>query len=190
MAVLPVVTYPDPVLRQRCKEVTAFDASLHKLLDDMGETMAAAEGIGLAANQVGDLRRLFLMNVPVDENTTTGLLEVINPRIVAKRGEVRFEEGCLSFPSVYEFVVRANEIELHYQDRSGAAQKLICRGIVAICVQHEFDHLEGITFLDRLSPLKRQLALRDYDRKNREALDDKAFRAKARARRSPPQQIS
>ncbi|MBM4343001.1 MAG: peptide deformylase [Deltaproteobacteria bacterium] len=190
MAVLPVVTFPDPVLRQRCKEVTAFDADLHKLLDDMGQTMATAEGIGLAANQVGDLRRLFLMDVHIDDNTRTGLLEIVNPRIVAKRGEVRFEEGCLSFPGVFEFVVRANEIELHYQDRTGAAHKIICRGMVAICAQHEYDHLEGVTFIDRLSPLKRQLALRDYDRRNREALDDKTARAKARARRQPPQQIS
>lgn len=190
MAVLPILTYPDPALRQRCKPVEAFDEAFHRTLGDMADTMRNSEGIGLAANQVGILQRFFLMDVPINDKESTGLLEIINPRIAARRGEVRFEEGCLSFPGVYENVIRANEIELQYQDRTGAPQKVVMRGIVAICAQHELDHLDGITFLDRLSPLKRRIVLREYERANREKIDDKQFRAKARARRAPPQVIS
>ena len=193
MAVLEILTYPDEALHKRCSEVTAFDAGLHKLLDDMAQTMQSQEGIGLAANQVGELRRLFLMDVPLGKDAQTGaelrtgLLEIINPRIANKRGEVRFEEGCLSFPGIYENVIRANEIELHWQDRTGAPQQAKLQGLVAICAQHEFDHLEGITFVERLSPLKRRLALREYERANRESIEDKQFRAKARQRRQPQQ---
>ena len=187
MAVLPIRTFPDDVLRQRCREVEAFDAALHQLLDDMADTMRAAEGIGLAANQVGALHRLYLMDVPLSENVRTGLLEIINPQIVARRGEQRYEEGCLSFPELYENVVRASEIELSWQDRTGQPQRATLRGLVAVCAQHEFDHLDGITFVDRLSPLKRQMALRDYARNNREAIEDKQFRAKNRQRRTPQQ---
>ena len=190
MAVLQIVTFPDPALRARCREVTAFDADLVQFLDDMAQTMAASEGIGLAANQVGQLHRLYLMDVPVSETERTGLLEIINPKIVAKRGEVRFEEGCLSFPGVYETVIRANEIELHYQDRHGVAHSIVLVGLPAICAQHEYDHLEGITFVDRLSPLKRRVVLRDYERRNRESIEDKQLRAKAKARRQPPQVLS
>ncbi len=195
MAVLAILTFPDEALRKRCSEVTRFDAELHKMLDDLAQTMQSQEGIGLAANQVGDLRRMFLMDVPLGkddktgEELRTGLLEIINPRIASKRGEVRFEEGCLSFPGIYENVIRANEVELHWQNRAGEPMQAKMQGLVAICAQHEFDHLEGITFVERLSPLKRRLAMREYERANREAIGDKQFRAKARQRRQP-QQIS
>lgn len=190
MAVLDVVQFPHPVLKQKCAEVTKFDAELHALLDDMADTMAEADGIGLAANQVAVPVRVFLMDVPTNRGSgekdikTTGRIEVINPKIVGQRGELKYEEGCLSFPGMSEFVMRAAEIDLEYQDRTGATQKLAARGLVAVCIQHELDHLNGITFLDRLSPFKRKIALREYLRQNREGIDDQALREKLKARRA------
>jgi len=183
MAIRPIVTWPDPVLRQRCTEVIAFDADLHQLLGDMAETMKD-EGIGLAANQVGVLLRVFVMDVPLGEGEHTGVIEVINPRIAQARGEIRYEEGCLSFPGVNETVKRAAEVDLTYQDRNGVAHEVHARGLVAICIQHELDHLDGVVFLDRLSPLKRRIALRDYLRENREQIEDAQHRAKSKLRRS------
>lgn len=178
MAIRTIVKYPDPVLKERCAEVTAFDAGLHQLLDDMAATMATADGIGLAANQIAVTQRVFVMDVPVGEHERTGLLEVINPRIVQSKGEVKYEEGCLSFPGVHEWVNRAAEIDLTFQDRHGQEQHLTARGLLAICIQHELDHLEGITFLDRLSPLKRRIVMRDYLRENAEEIADQQHRAK------------
>ena len=183
MAIRPIVTWPDPVLKQRCAEVVAFDADLHQLLGDMAETMKD-EGIGLAANQVGVTLRVFVMDVPLGEGEHTGVLEIINPRIVKAKGEIRYEEGCLSFPGVNETVKRAAEVDLAYQDRHGVAHEVHASGLVAICIQHELDHLDGIVFLDRLSPLKRRIALRDYLRENREQIEEAQHRAKSKLRRS------
>ncbi len=190
MAVLEVVTFPHPVLKQKCAAVTRFDAELHQFLDDMAQTMQGADGIGLAANQVGVAQRVFLMDVPTNRGSgekdvkTTGRIEVINPKIVSLRGEMKYEEGCLSFPGMSEFVTRAAEVDLEYQDRTGAVQRLTAKGLVAVCIQHELDHLDGITFIDRLSPFKRKIALREYLRQNREAIDDQAMREKLRTRRA------
>jgi len=190
MAIREIVTYPDPVLKERCTDVQVFDAELHRLLDDMADTMGVADGIGLAANQIAVTLRLFVMDVPLgsrdsdDESDRTGRIEVINPRITAARGETRYEEGCLSFPGVNEVVTRASEIDLTFQDRTGNEQQLTARGLVAICIQHELDHLDGITFLDRLSPLKRRIALRDYLRDNREQIEDAEHKAKVRSKRA------
>lgn len=186
MAALTIVTYPDPVLKQKCEPVVQFDDDLHAFLDALAETMETADGIGLAANQVAVLKRIFVMDVPLRENERgeteyTGLLEIINPHIVAKRGEIKYEEGCLSFPGVNEDVIRANEIDLKFFDRHGQAQQVCAKGLLAICMQHELDHLDGITFLDRLSPLKRKIALRDYLRENRELIEEQAQRNKRRA---------
>lgn len=204
MAIREIVTWPDPVLKQKCTDVLQFDAELHTLLDDMAETMATSDGIGLAANQVAVPLRIFVMDVPVGDPdeprsqcladgrqaTRTGRIEIINPRIVAARGETRYEEGCLSFPGVHEFVNRSAEIDVEFQDRVGVRMRLTARGLVAICMQHELDHLDGITFLDRLSPLKRRIAMRDYLRENRELIEDAQFKAKARSRRSSSQAAS
>ena len=168
MALRPIVEYPHPVLKQRCAEVTTFDAELGRLLDDMRDTMADAEGLGLAANQVAVSKRIFTMLVPAPDadevDETTEVLELVNPRIMAKRGEIRFEEGCLSFPGLSESVLRAAEVEVVFQDRSGAEHRRALSGVAAVCVQHELDHLDGVTFLDLLSPLKRRLALRAFSR--------------------------
>ena len=190
MAVLDVVTFPHPVLKQKCAEVTRFDAELHEFLDDMAATMNEADGIGLAANQVGVALRIFLMDVPTNRGSgekevkTTGRMEIINPRIVGQRGELKYEEGCLSFPGMSEFVMRAAEIDLEYQDRTGAAHKISAKGLVAVCIQHELDHLNGLTFIDRLSPFKRKIAMREYLRQNRDVIDEQAMREKLKARRA------
>lgn len=189
MALRTVVTFPDPILKQRCAEVTDFGAELHTLLDDMADTMAKEEGIGLAANQVAVSLRVFIMDVPVGQERPDGSqdsirLEVINPRIVGKRGEVHYDEGCLSFPGVTESVLRAAEIELAFQDRHGVAQQVTATGLVAICMQHELDHLDGITFIDRLSPLKRRVVLRDYLRDNAERIAEQDRKAKLQQRRA------
>ena len=190
MAVLEVVTFPHPALKQKCEPVTRFDGELHQFLDDMAATMNDADGIGLAANQVGVAQRIFLMDVPTNRGSgdkdvkTTGRIEVINPQITGQRGELKYEEGCLSFPGMSEFIMRAAEIDLEYQDRTGKACKLTAKGLVAVCIQHELDHLNGITFIDRLSPFKRKIALREYLRQNRDVIDDQAMREKLKARRA------
>lgn len=198
MAIRDIVVFPHPVLKQRCAEVTAFDAQLHGLLDDMSDTMHKADGIGLAANQVGVAVRVFLMDVPINRPAskeerkaqaqteapaTTGRTEVVNPKILAKRGELRYEEGCLSFPGMSEWVNRAAEVDLEYQDRAGTVQTISATGLVAVCIQHELDHLDGITFFDRLSPLKRKIALREHLRENRDLIEDQALRDRAKQKR-------
>lgn len=190
MAVREILAFPHPVLKQKCAEVTHFDGALHALLDDMAATMQQADGIGLAANQVGEAVRVFVMDVPVNRGSEdkdparTGRIEVINPRILAQRGEIKYEEGCLSFPGMSETVLRAAEIDIAFQDRSGTAQTVTAEGLVAVCMQHELDHLNGITFIDRLSPFKRRIAMREYLRQNRELIDDQALREKRKARRA------
>ena len=173
MALRPIVTWPDAVLKRKCALVEQFDPSLHALLEDMRETMIDAEGLGLAANQVGESVRLFLMGVPVDEGDEAyDLIEVINPVIEARRGELKYEEGCLSFPEVYQQVLRAAEVDVRFQDRDGEEQRRTFKALAAVCFQHELDHLDGVTFLERLSPLKRRIALRAYNRNLRQKAED------------------
>ena len=167
------MTWPDAILKRKCAPVVAFEPELITLLEDMRQTMAEAEGLGLAANQVGEPVRLFLMGVPVDdERQEYDVVEVINPAIEARRGELKYEEGCLSFPEVYQQVLRAAEIDVRFFDRHGVEQRRTFQELAAVCFQHELDHLDGITFLDRLSPLKRRLALRAYNRALRQRTED------------------
>ena len=167
MALRTIVTWPAAVLKQRCAEVDTFDAELHGLLDDMRETMVVADGLGLAANQVAVSKRVFVMAIPDEGGEDYELFEVINPVIEGRRGEQRFEEGCLSFPGISEFVVRADAIDLAYSDRDGNRQVRTLTGVASVCAQHELDHLDGVTFIERLSPLKRRLAMRAYKREMR-----------------------
>ncbi|MEY3013132.1 MAG: peptide deformylase [Pseudomonadota bacterium] len=166
MAQRTIVEYPAAVLKQRCAEVEDFDDELATLIDDMRETMVDAEGLGLAANQVGVSLRVFTMldAVEGDDPEATEVVELVNPVIVARRGEIRFEEGCLSFPGISENVLRSAEVDVTFRNRDGSEQQRTFRGVSAVCVQHELDHLDGVTFLDRLSPLKRRLALRSFTR--------------------------
>ena len=184
MAIREIVEWPSAILKKRCEAVATFDAELHTLLDDMVQTMRVADGLGLAANQVAVSKRIFVMAIPDDdEGGGEELFEIINPVIEARRGEQRFEEGCLSFPGISEMVVRAAEIDLAYVDRDGAAQRRTLGGIAAVCAQHELDHLDGITFIDRLSALKKRLALRAYQREKRARLAEQRDEATAALRR-------
>lgn len=159
MALRRIVTYGTPVLRQRTKEVASVDGELQQLIDDMVETMYAAPGVGLAANQVGSPHRLFVAN-PADDRDPSKLLVVINPEIVESDGEFANEEGCLSIPDYREEVRRARRVLLRGLDRQGAPIEMEGRDLLARIFQHEMDHLNGLFFVDRLSPAKRDILAR------------------------------
>lgn len=159
MALRRIVTYGTPVLRQRTKEVASVDGELQQLIDDMVETMYAAPGVGLAANQVGSPHRLFVAN-PSDDRDPSKLLVVINPEIVESDGEFANEEGCLSIPDYREEVRRARRVLLRGLDRQGTSIEVEGRDLLARIFQHEMDHLNGLFFVDRLSPAKRDILAR------------------------------
>lgn len=168
MSVREVLKFPDPRLREVSKPVTKFNAELKKLAEDMLETMYAENGIGLAAPQVGELVRMLVVDTrPRDtkgryeknelselESQVTQPLVVINPEIVKGEGKTTYQEGCLSVPSFYEDVDRFQVIHLKYQDLDGKEHVIKADGLLAICLQHEMDHLEGTLFIDHLSFLK------------------------------------
>jgi len=152
MAKLTILVFPDPRLRKTASPVAVIDDDLRELIDDMFETMYAAPGIGLAATQVDVHRRLLVADVSVDNDKPHAL---INPVILDKDGVTVSEEGCLSVPGYYEEVERAEHIRVRYQDRNGAEVETDMEGTLAICVQHEIDHLDGKLFVDYLSDAKR-----------------------------------
>jgi peptide deformylase len=153
MAIRTILEFPDPRLRTRARPVTVFDAELGQLIDDMFETMYAAPGIGLAATQVDAHKRLIVIDVSEAHNEPVVL---INPEILSREGVAETEEGCLSVPGIFDDVKRAAKIRVRAQDRTGAVFERDCEGVLAVCVQHEMDHLEGKLFVDYLSDLKRQ----------------------------------
>jgi len=152
MANLPILEYPDPRLRIRAEPVTDIDAEIRQLVADMLETMYAAPGIGLAATQVNVHKRLAVLDVSEERNAPYCL---INPEILSAEGTVSYEEGCLSVPEVFETVDRAERIKVRALDEHGAALEFEADGLLAICIQHEIDHLDGKLFVDYLSTLKR-----------------------------------
>ena len=153
MAKLTILEFPDPRLRTRARPVEAVDDSLRALIDDMFETMYEAPGIGLAATQVDVHRRLLVADVSRDGTEPHAL---INPEIIEKDGVAVTEEGCLSVPGYYEEVQRAQHIRVRYLDREGQSHELAAEGLLAVCIQHEMDHLDGKLFVDYLSEAKRQ----------------------------------
>jgi peptide deformylase len=156
MSTLPIVIYPDQRLKQRAAEVTVFDANLEKLVNDMCETMYVKDGIGLAANQIGVLQRVIVVDVSEDRS---GFLALVNPKILKSEGKGSREEGCLSIPGYREVVSRKTKLTVEYQDLQGQKVSLEAEDLLAICLQHEIDHIDGILFVDRISSLKRQLFL-------------------------------
>lgn len=167
--ILPILSYPDSKLKQRSSEVEVFDEKLHTLLDDMYETMLSREGVGLAGIQVNVPQRILIINIPREDKIQykEDLLEIINPKITKKEGEIFFTEGCLSVPSFYEDVLRYDEVGLSYQDRFGNPQTLKAQGYLAVAIQHEMDHLDGILFIDRLSMMKRKKFEKEFKREQR-----------------------
>jgi peptide deformylase len=157
-----IVIYGDPVLRRKTDEITSFDDSLRALVADMFETSRAYNGVGLAANQVGVSQRVFIVDVPVDA-TTRERFAVVNPVLDQRVGKETGEEGCLSIPGIYEDVVRAEKLRLRGFDEYGKPIERIVEGYLARAIQHEADHLDGVLFTDRLSPLKKQFLRRALD---------------------------
>ncbi|MEC5399153.1 peptide deformylase [Uliginosibacterium sp. H1] len=151
MALLPILHYPDERLHTVAKPVTNVDERIRKLVRDMAETMYAAPGVGLAATQVNVHERVLVIDVSEDKS---GLMAFINPEIVEKRGEQVCEEGCLSVPGIYEKVARAEFVTVKALNVEGQAFELEAEGLLAVCIQHEIDHLDGKVFVEYLSPLK------------------------------------
>jgi peptide deformylase len=162
MAVRPIRIYGDPVLRAKAASITAFDDSLRALVADLFETMKAYRGVGLAAPQVGVAQRVFVVEIPVDE-TTKDRFAAVNPELDQREGKETAEEGCLSMPGIYEEVQRAGSLRMRALDEHGQPFERLVQGYLARAIQHEADHLDGVLFTDRLSPLKRQFLRRDLD---------------------------
>ncbi len=152
MALLQILEYPDPRLRIRAKPVTKVDAEIQRLISDMLETMYDAPGIGLAATQVNAHKRVLVIDISESRDQP---LCLVNPEILSAERDVRYEEGCLSVPGVFGEVSRAEHIEVRALDENGKPITLDVEGLLAICIQHEMDHLEGKLFVDYLSDLKR-----------------------------------
>ncbi len=171
MALREIRTYPDPVLRNKTVRVERIDSALDRLIEDMVETMHAAPGVGLAANQIGVPLQLAVIDLSTreDEAQRHPLLVIINPEILFQEGSVIEEEGCLSIPDYEEKVKRAARVKVRAQDRAGKAFEIEAEGLMAKALQHEIDHLNGILFVDRLSPLKRSI----FKRRSRKMLAEK-----------------
>jgi peptide deformylase len=167
MAVLPIRTYPDAVLRQKAQPIAAIDNELQRLIDNMIETMYAAPGIGLAAPQVGISLQVFVVDVTSGRDANA-LMTFINPEIVKVEGRLREDEGCLSVPSVYGLTPRAGKVWVRGMNRTGDLVEVEGEGILARALQHETDHLRGLLFFDRMGPVGRDLVKRKYKRAQRQ----------------------
>jgi peptide deformylase len=167
MALRPIVKYPEPVLTTRASEVLSIDAEIRQLVSDMIETMHAAPGVGLAANQVGVLLRVAVVDLSVGKDPSA-LVVLINPKVVSSEGRQVDEEGCLSIPGITEMVSRPLVAEVEGLDLEGKTFRIKGQGLMARALLHEIDHLEGILFLERLSPLKRRLIRKKIQKMIRE----------------------
>jgi len=165
MALRTILEFPDPRLRTRAQPVTRFDAALGTLIEDLLETMYAAPGIGLAATQVDVHQRVLVIDVSKEHNEP---LTLINPVILAREGEASTEEGCLSVPGIFDDVKRAAKVRVRSHDRKGREHEREYQDILAVCIQHEMDHLEGKLFVDYLSDLKRERIRKKLEKERRE----------------------
>ena len=169
MARLPIIEFPDPRLRTVAKPVEVVDTRLRQLIDDMFETMYEAPGIGLAATQVDVHVRLLVLDISEEK---TQPMVLINPEILSSEGSQVYQEGCLSVPGIYADVKRANSISVRALDRDGRPFEITTDGLLAVCIQHEMDHLAGKVFVDYLSPLKRELVKKKLAKQRRLADED------------------
>ncbi|MGH8541943.1 MAG: peptide deformylase [Stenotrophobium sp.] len=168
MAVLEILHHPDPRLRRKAVPVTRFDAALQRLIDDMFETMYAAPGVGLAANQVGHPQRLAVMDCAEDKAQPEPVV-LINPEIVQTEDRQEVEEGCLSVPGHFDKIQRYGKLRMKALDRNGQPFELEAEGLKAQAIQHEIDHLDGKLYIDYLSSLKRERLRKKLEKKAREA---------------------
>jgi peptide deformylase len=180
MARLPILEYPDPRLRIRAEPVTKFDIELKTLVADMFETMYSAPGIGLAATQVDVHKRILVCDIGGESKQP---LCLINPEIIRAEGKTNAEEGCLSVPEFYDFIDRAAVIRVRAQNPDGETFEMDAEGMLAVCIQHEMDHLEGKLFVDYLSELKRERLKKKAVKKAKRAATENA---EARARKTGP----
>lgn len=165
MSVRTILHYPDPRLRQPGKKVESLTHELRQLIDDMAETMYAAPGVGLAATQLGEPWQIFVVDCAA-EGEASDLRVFVDPEILEREGLLASEEGCLSFPGAREEVERAEKVRVRAQDRDGASFEIEAEGLLAIAIQHEYDHLQGVLMIDRLGPLKRRLLHRKMVRRS------------------------
>lgn len=164
MAILDILHYPDPRLRNKAKPVAKVDDSIRQLVDDMFETMYEAPGIGLAATQANVAKRVLVIDISEEK---TAPLCLVNPEIVAREGQEQSEEGCLSVPGIYDTVTRSERVKVNALDRDGHSIELEADGLLAVCIQHEIDHLDGKLFVDYLSNLKRQRIRKKLEKESR-----------------------
>ncbi|MDE6885459.1 MAG: peptide deformylase [Helicobacteraceae bacterium] len=164
-----IVKYPDSMLRETSKEVVEFGSYLNETLDNMYETMMDKNGVGLAGVQIGKLQRILIVNIPRDDKIQykEDLIEVINPKILEQSGEILFQEGCLSIPNFYEYVKRFSYIKVQFQNREGKEKIIEARDYLAVALQHEIDHLNGILFIDKLPILKKKKFEKEYKKTNK-----------------------
>lgn len=168
MALLPIIVAPDPRLKRLSPPVEQVDDEIRQLMDDMLETMYKAPGIGLAAPQVGVLKRVIVVDV-AREGEDPQPLQMANPEIVSvSDADASYEEGCLSLPEHFAEVVRPETVRIRYLDRNNELREIDAEGILAICIQHEIDHLDGILFVDHITALKRNMILRKLTKLKKE----------------------
>ncbi|MDA3907683.1 MAG: peptide deformylase [Sulfurimonas sp.] len=163
---LSIVEYPDKRLREKSKKVEVFNKELHDLLDAMYPIMVNTNGIGLAAIQVAHAKQVLILNIPEEdgEQPIENLIEMINPLITQKDGEIIYQEGCLSVPSFYEDITRFENITVNFQDRDANTKTLEANGLLSVAIQHEIDHLNGMLFIDKLSYARRKKFEKEYKR--------------------------
>ena len=172
MTFIPIRIIPDPVLRDVAKPVSRVDQRIARFMDDMLESMYKAHGIGLAANQVGALERVIVMDLS-DKRDGSEALRMANPEITWKSDETfTYKEGCLSIPDQYAEVTRPKRIRLTYLDHTNTARELEAEDLLSTCIQHEIDHLNGVLFIDYLSPLKRKMLVKKVEKSQRDKLDE------------------
>jgi peptide deformylase len=164
MAVRTILHYPDPRLRQKALAVPTVTPAIMQLVEDMAETMYAAPGVGLAANQIGEALRIFVIDTAGDDEPSK-LQVFINPEIVSKQGELVWEEGCLSFPGVMEEIERAARVRVKAIDQHGQPFELEAEGLLAVAIQHENDHLDGALMIDKMGALKKRIVDRKMRRR-------------------------
>jgi peptide deformylase len=169
MALMHILHYPDPRLHKVAANVLRVDDRIRKLINDMAETMYAAPGIGLAATQVDVHKRVIVIDV---SETRDQLMVLVNPELLAASGEAEREEGCLSVPGVFEKVRRAARVTVRALDAAGESRTLESHGLLAVCIQHEMDHLEGEVFVDKLSRLKRNRILARVTKQGRQTVGE------------------
>jgi peptide deformylase len=168
MAIRTILHYPDKRLREKGARIDAVTPAITALIDDMAETMYAAPGVGLAATQIGEALQLFVIDV-AGENEASDLRVFVNPEILERHGCIDWQEGCLSFPGVTEDVERSAKVKVRALDRDGAPFELEAEGLLAVAIQHEYDHLQGVLMIDHLGPLKKRMVHRKMQKRAEEA---------------------